>query len=101
MDPSCPGLHGRLSMIPFFCQRRPCMTEHPVSHPLRYLVVLLLLWIGGASAAPAAAHPGQALVLRRATSCPADVDASALKSGCPGEGLSICAHGSVVSRLID
>lgn len=40
------------------------MTEHPVSHPLRYLVVLLLLWIGGASAAPAAAHPGQAELVR-------------------------------------
>ena len=40
------------------------MTEHPVSHPFRYAALLLLLWIGGASAALAATHPGQAELVR-------------------------------------
>ncbi|HXD36931.1 MAG TPA: lytic murein transglycosylase, partial [Rhodanobacter sp.] len=36
------------------------MSAHPLFRPLPCMVVSLLLWIGGASAAPAAPHPGQA-----------------------------------------
>jgi len=36
------------------------MSAHPLFRPLPCMVVSLLLWIGGVSAAPSALHPGQA-----------------------------------------
>ncbi len=40
------------------------MTQYFPSHPYRYVVMLLLLWVGGASVALAASHPGQAELVR-------------------------------------
>ncbi len=40
------------------------MTKYSMFHPFRYLVVLLLLWIGGIGVTLAATHPGQSELVR-------------------------------------